>query len=108
MLRFRRLAFTEGRRVGLVPADARIGDLICALGVFMALVVLRPVRDGLFEVVGTGYVDGLMLGEGFGASDPPTIWKFCICLCLKSGCYFNRLILKGGHMFKVSYLYPFS
>lgn len=59
----RRLAFSDTGRAGMVPADARQGDLIYVILDCPMPVVLRPLTGGSYMLVGCGVVDGVMRGE---------------------------------------------
>lgn len=59
----RRIAFTDNRLMGLVPAEVMPGDLLCVILDCPMPVILRPASPGSFWHVGCGIVDGLMYGE---------------------------------------------
>lgn len=59
----RTLAMMANGLLGLVPEDARPGDIICVLFGFSVPLVLRPDEGSAFKVVGECYVDGIMSGE---------------------------------------------
>lgn len=61
---------TLGGSIGLVPIDARQGDLVCLLLGCNVPLVLRAVGGCNHKVVGGCYVHGIMEGEameGLGA-----------------------------------------
>lgn len=57
-------AVTEDGRMAMVPDVARVGDLIGLVVGACTPVVVRRVPGDCFEVVGEGFVDGVMHGEG--------------------------------------------
>jgi hypothetical protein len=60
----RRLALTSGKKVGLVPVQSEVEDVICILHGSNVPVVLRQHKDGeTYEVVGQCYLEGVMYGE---------------------------------------------
>lgn len=62
-MRNRTLLRTSSGRLGLAPAGARLGDVVCVLLGCRFPVVLRPAADHTYQVVGTSYIHGLMNGE---------------------------------------------
>jgi hypothetical protein len=64
-MRYRRLCVTSKKYFGAVPEEARIGDWVCVIEGARSWFVIRDVRreKGGFELVGPGYVHGLMRGE---------------------------------------------
>lgn len=58
-----RLFEFEGGYLGLGLQDVEIGDVVCVLNGSQYPVILRPLEDDLFEVIGTCFVLGLMKGE---------------------------------------------
>jgi hypothetical protein len=62
----RRFYRSEQGRFGWVPDQTRPGDTLCILNGLSVPLVLRPTESGYFEVVGDGYVQGMMDG---GAMD---------------------------------------
>ena len=58
----RRLCITKRRCLGLVPAYAVPGDIICVFGGSHVPFVLRPAGE-TFQLVGECYVHGIMQGE---------------------------------------------
>lgn len=64
-MRYRRLCVIGKRYFGAVPEEARIGDWVCMIEGARSVFVLRDVRKekGGFQLVGPGYVHGLMRGE---------------------------------------------
>jgi hypothetical protein len=63
--RGRRFCATENRRVGLVPEEARAGDLICVIAGVNVTMILRvnASRSDTYQVVGDSYIMGLGRGE---------------------------------------------
>ncbi|KAH7333365.1 heterokaryon incompatibility protein-domain-containing protein [Rhexocercosporidium sp. MPI-PUGE-AT-0058] len=59
----RRLAVTEKGYLGMAASRARRGDLVCVLLGCSIPVLLRPVGEDTFELVGECYLDGFMDGE---------------------------------------------
>lgn len=67
-LEYRRLVTTRKGYLGIVPAGARSGDIVAVLAGAEMAVVLRPLKkegesDLLYNVIGLGYMHGLMNGE---------------------------------------------
>lgn len=61
--RDRRLAYTAGGRLALVPLVARVGDVCCIIqGVDIPVVLRRTARDS-HKLVGEAYIHGVMEGE---------------------------------------------
>ena len=58
----RRLISTSDGRIGLAPAKAKDGDLICVLLGCSVPVILR-LRDRCYTVIGESYIHGIMDGE---------------------------------------------
>jgi len=54
-------------RLGLVPHVARPGDCCCILFGVPVPMILRPVADNRYVLVGESYVDGVMAGEIVGS-----------------------------------------
>ena len=63
MMTERALAIMVNGVFGLVPEDARPGDIICLIFGCDVPLVLRPDEDSTFKIVGECYVDGNMSGE---------------------------------------------
>lgn len=59
----RRLCWTKAGRMGLVPAAARVDDLLYVLFGCQMLYVLRPCGADAFEFVGGSYIHGVVDGE---------------------------------------------
>ncbi|KAI9664652.1 MAG: hypothetical protein M1821_006098 [Bathelium mastoideum] len=61
----RRLAFTEGGRIGIVPAASKIGDAVSVLWGGQLLYTLRKVDSTVaqYRFIGSCYIHGLMHGE---------------------------------------------
>lgn len=80
-LRTRRLMVTLTGFIGLVPIDARQGDLVCLLLGCNVPLVLRAVGDCYQKVVGGCYLHGIMEGEameGIEGGQTP-VEKIIIC-----------------------------
>ncbi|KAF2245420.1 HET-domain-containing protein [Trematosphaeria pertusa] len=62
--KMRRLALTEGGRLGLVPGlTTEVGDVCCIfIGVSVPL-ILKPANNGRYRLGGDGYISGVMDGE---------------------------------------------
>jgi hypothetical protein len=58
----RSFMFSEGNRMGWVPENTTVGDVIAVFTGSGAPVALRPREDG-YIVIGTAYVHGIMDGE---------------------------------------------
>ena len=58
---------TEQGRIGLVPSNARTGDMICVLFNVLTPLILRPrpYDENVHELIGESYVHGLMSGEAW-------------------------------------------
>jgi hypothetical protein len=67
-LRNRRLFTTHTGLLGLAPDEIQEGDTVAVLKGCSYPVVLRPYQHG-FKYVGECYIDGLMDGEGFEATN---------------------------------------
>ncbi|KAL9087043.1 MAG: hypothetical protein Q9165_006871 [Trypethelium subeluteriae] len=63
----RRLAFTQGGFMGIVPAASKTSDTICVLWGGQTLYVIRAVADNQYRFLGECYMHGLMHGEAFAA-----------------------------------------
>lgn len=63
----RRFMWTEGGKMGLAPAAAKVGDKICLFFGGQVLYVSRERGEERWEFVGECYVHGLMDGEGLVA-----------------------------------------
>jgi hypothetical protein len=59
----RNFCVTEKGYMGLTPARAKVGDLLCILLGGVAPFVIRPVENGKFELIGNAYIHGVMNGE---------------------------------------------
>ncbi|KAK4966502.1 hypothetical protein LTR42_011667 [Elasticomyces elasticus] len=60
----RRLAWTRQGLIGLMPADAEVGDVVSIVLGAKAPLLLRPrSKDGAYQIVGESYVYGVMDGE---------------------------------------------
>ncbi|KAK3635439.1 hypothetical protein LTR56_014723 [Elasticomyces elasticus] len=60
----RRLAWTRQGLIGLMPADAEVGDVVSIVLGAEAPLLLRPgSKDGAYQIVGESYVYGVMDGE---------------------------------------------
>jgi hypothetical protein len=57
------LCSTRGGYLAWVPCNAQVGDAICIFSGATAPFILRPRRDGYYDVVGDAYVHGIMHGE---------------------------------------------
>ena len=58
-----RFARTSTGFVGMVPAAAREGDIVTCIESVQAPVILRPVDEGRYKIVGCAYFYGFMPGE---------------------------------------------
>jgi hypothetical protein len=58
-----KLFHSRGGRLGLVPSSALDGDCIAVLHGSIVPVVLRPLVDGTYNVVGQCYLENVMYGE---------------------------------------------
>lgn len=65
MAKNRLFCSTSQGRVGWVPANAEIGDVVCVLDGGRVPFILRPIarREMVFRLVGEAYIHGLMQGE---------------------------------------------
>ena len=59
----RKFCTTNGKRLGMVPRAAHVGDIICAFSGAVTPFVLRPDGSGNYRLVGECYVHGLMGDE---------------------------------------------
>lgn len=57
------LLYCEGGYIGLGPSTAQLNDEVCVLLGCVNPMVLRPIRDGKYLVVGPCYVEGVSHGE---------------------------------------------
>lgn len=66
---------TTGGRIGIGPAETRVGNIICVLKGARVPFVFRavPEGEGLHELVGEAYVHGVMQGELFAGQE--LAWK---------------------------------
>ena len=77
----RGLCWIRGARMGIVPAAAKVGDLVCVLLGGQVLYVLRSTDQyNLYEIVGECYIHGLMDGEAFEYGDAQAMNKETFCL----------------------------
>ncbi|GKT41673.1 heterokaryon incompatibility protein 6, OR allele [Colletotrichum spaethianum] len=63
----RRISRTRGDRLCAIPRDARVGDVVCVLLGSEVPFVIRPTRQGMYELIGEAYVSGIMDGEALSA-----------------------------------------
>jgi hypothetical protein len=68
-LRGRRIMTSTDGYIGMAPAAARSGDVVCILLGGKMPVILRPVKDSRFEFIGECYVHGKMWGEAIDAME---------------------------------------
>lgn len=63
------------------------GDLICIIPSVQTPLVIRPVegRDGVFHIIGSSYVCGIMYGEAFKTPEPGHSPRKCQLLGLCDG-----------------------
>jgi hypothetical protein len=61
--RDRRLAYTEKKRLALVPSVAEVGDVCCVVQGMDVPVTLRRTSRGTYKLVGESYIHGVMDGE---------------------------------------------
>jgi hypothetical protein len=54
---------TRHRRIGFVPKNTQVGDIICILYGGEVPYVLRPRKDGCYSIIGECYIHGIMHGE---------------------------------------------
>ncbi|KAH8592667.1 heterokaryon incompatibility protein-domain-containing protein [Bisporella sp. PMI_857] len=59
----RAFVILENGHVGLAPSSAQVGDIMTVMLGFDPAMVLRPVQNGTYKVVGEGYCQGVMSGE---------------------------------------------
>lgn len=71
----RRLCWTTGGRMGIVPAATRLGDLVGVLFGGQVFYVLRDAGQDVYEFVGECYIHGLMDGEAFQQGDARATYK---------------------------------
>lgn len=72
---------TNTGHVGMAPATIELTDKICIVIGCSMPVVLRPVENERYEVVGECYVDGFMKGEAMEALDSGKYKLESITLC---------------------------
>ena len=60
---FRRLYSTKEGRIGTGPPEIEQGHAIAILSGCDVPVVLRPVEEGRYEIIGETYIQGVMNGE---------------------------------------------
>ena len=70
----RLLSFTKEGHIGLVPAAALDGDIVCEVLGCKSLLLLRSSPNGNYRVVGECYIHGLMKGEAL-LGPLPNVWK---------------------------------
>ncbi|KAI0135830.1 HET-domain-containing protein [Daldinia grandis] len=58
---------------GIVPSHSQVGDHVCVLIGCNGLMILRPVADGQFILMGEAYIDRLRIGEGLLGPLPENI-----------------------------------
>ena len=73
MTTLKRFAVTRDGRYGFFPEKARCGDVLALLPGGNEPFVLRLGLDGTYEVLGVGYIHGIMLGEAFDETRLETI-----------------------------------
>ena len=54
---------TQHSRLGFVPKNTKVGDVVCILYGSEVPYILRPRDDGSYAVIGECYVHGIMHGE---------------------------------------------
>ncbi|KAL8911667.1 MAG: hypothetical protein Q9171_003194 [Xanthocarpia ochracea] len=59
----RRVIMTERRRLGLVPAETRLSDVVCIIDGVDVPLVLRKNDSGTYVLIGEAYIHGVMDGE---------------------------------------------
>jgi hypothetical protein len=63
--------------VGIVPGDSRVGDEVCVLGGAAVPFVLRKNQateeETEYQLIGEGYIHGIMYGEAFGFKHIPEL-----------------------------------
>ncbi|RDW74779.1 hypothetical protein BP6252_05921 [Coleophoma cylindrospora] len=64
MLNSRSLFITEDNYIGIGPGNLRPGDEVCILLGCPSPMILRPIGEAQYKVVGESYVQGLMNSEG--------------------------------------------
>ncbi|KAI4183083.1 MAG: hypothetical protein L6R41_005596 [Letrouitia leprolyta] len=77
MLEKRFLMETIDRRLGLAPEAAAPGDQVCILLGCSSPMILRPVSDKKYAVVGACYLDGIMSGEAL-LGELPSNWSIVL------------------------------
>ncbi|GKT64829.1 heterokaryon incompatibility protein [Colletotrichum tofieldiae] len=63
----RRLSRTSKGRLCMLPREARPGDAVCVLLGSEVPFVIRPTRQGMYEMIGDAYVSGIMDGEALSS-----------------------------------------
>jgi len=59
----RAFVILDNGHIGLAPSSAQVGDIMTVMLGFDPAIVLRPIRNGTYKVVGEGYCQGVMSGE---------------------------------------------
>lgn len=69
----RRLFISQGNLVGLAPAAAEVGDVVCILlGCRYPVILRNKSHEGRYKCIGEAYVDGYMYGEAMSGLDDGT------------------------------------
>lgn len=55
--------------LGLGPQHAQTGDIVAVVDGSPVPIVLRPIEDGFYQLVGESYMHGIMDGEAVGNGD---------------------------------------
>lgn len=64
----RRWCKTVSGRMGLVPFNAQMGDLICIVPGMSRTYVVRKKANGCYRYIGDCYIDGLVRGEAMNSN----------------------------------------
>lgn len=67
------LLYCKGGYIGLGPSTAQLNDEVCVLLGCKNPMVLRPIRDGKYLVVGSCYVEGVSYGEALLGPLPKSV-----------------------------------
>ena len=73
----RRIFRTKEGHIGLAPSTAAVGDRVAVLINCPSAMILRPKRDGTFQVVGEIYLHGFMDCEAFLGPTPSSLHRTC-------------------------------
>lgn len=76
--------------LGLAPAEVMPGDIITALLGCDSVMILRPVDDGRYQVIGEGLCRGFLNGEGFLGALPTPIEQLLYSTARGEYCVFRN------------------